>query len=59
MRSADDGGVFFATDALVGARNRCWLVGGVFARGTVGESAAFSSVTEPVAGKRLQRVRGR
>ena len=35
------------------------MVGESFARGIVGESAAFSSVTDLEAGKRLQRVRCR
>jgi len=52
-------GVFFAAEALVGVKNRCWRVGVSCARPMVSAGAEFSSVTDPAACKRLPSVRGR
>lgn len=52
-------GVFFAVEALVGVKKRCWRVGVSCARATAGDGAAFSSVTDAAVCKRLPRVRGR
>jgi len=52
-------GVFFAAEALVGVKKRCWRVGVSCARAMARDGAAFSSVTDAAVCKRLPRVRGR
>ena len=53
------GGVFFAAEALVGVKKRCWRVGVSCGRAMARGGAVFSSVTDAAVCKRLPRVRGR